>query len=133
MDDAAFRELVSETLAQVPEKFVRLLENVAVLVEDEPTAAVLKENGIGEGEGTLLGLYQGIPRTERGSDYGVGATLPDTITLFRLPILEAAHEEGRAVADVVQETVWHEIAHYMGLDERGVGLREEEGTNRYHS
>lgn len=131
MDEDEFRKLVDKTLREVPEKFARLLENVAVLVEDVPTEEDLREGGIVHGEGMLLGLYRGIPRTERGSEYGVGGTLPDTITLYRLPILQAATEDAKEVAEVVRETVWHEIAHYFGMEEHAVERREGEGSNRY--
>jgi len=131
MDDAAFRMAVDQALAGVPEHFAKKLENVAVLVEDEPSVEILRENGIEPGHGTLLGLYHGIPRTERGSEYGVGETLPDTITLYQKPILDAAQEEGKSVEEVVRETVWHEIAHYFGMGEDEVQRREDKSTNRY--
>jgi len=131
MDDTAFRMTVDRALAGVPKRFAEKLENVAVLVEDEPSVEILRENGIEPGHGTLLGLYHGIPRTERGSEYGVGETLPDTITLYQKPILDAAQEEGKSVEEVVRETVWHEIAHYFGMDDGEVEKRESEGTNRY--
>lgn len=132
MEENNFRMLVTEVLEKVPEKFARLMDNVAVLVEDVPSDAILHEQGITPGEGTLLGLYHGVPRTERGVDYGVGEVVPDTITLFRLPILDVALQEQKEVSQVVYETLWHEIAHYMGFDEHAVARREEEGTNRYH-
>lgn len=132
MDSDTFKKLVADVLAKVPEKFTRLLENVAILIEDAPSDAVLQEHGLVPGRGTLLGLYHGVPRTERGVDYGVGEVLPDTITLYRLPILDAALHEQKDVSQVVYETLWHEIAHYMGFDEHAVARREEEGTNRYH-
>lgn len=133
MDEKEFRRVVDEALLNVPEKFARLLKNVAILTEDEPSEETLRENGIEPGHGTLLGLYHGIPRTERGSEYGVGETLPDTITLYRLPILETAHDEGKEAAEVVAETIWHEVAHYFGMDEAEVGERENTKTNRYPS
>lgn len=131
MDEQEFEKIVAEALDHVPQKFAERLKNVAILIEDAPNEETLRENGIVPGEGTLLGLYHGIPQTERGSEYGVGMTLPDTITLYRLPILEAAEEEGKSIAEVVRETVWHEIAHYFGMDEHDVGQREDTDTNRY--
>lgn len=114
-----FEKLVAVALDRVPEKFVKQLQNVAVLVEE------------GEDDGPELGLYHGVPRTERGDGYGLGGTLPDTITLFMRPILKEAEESGLSVTQVVEETLWHEVGHYMGLSEDGVHKREEEGTNRY--
>lgn len=130
MDEETFRYIVAEEYAQVPEKFARKLKNVALLVEDEPSLEVRRQEGLSAHE-SLLGLYQGIPQTARGIDYGVGPTLPDTITLYRLPILDEAAREGVLVRDVVRETIWHEIGHYFGMDEGMVGRREEEGTNTF--
>lgn len=132
METDDFKRLVSAAVAGMPERFRKRLENVAILVEDEPSTETLREHGIAPGAGMLLGLYHGIPQTERGSEYGVGATLPDTITIYRLPILETAEDDGKDVATVVQETVWHEVAHYFGMEEHEVGEREADGTNRYH-
>lgn len=141
-----FTTIAEEAFARVPRDVVGNLHNVALLVEEAPTFELLKEEGIPEG-GTLLGLYRGVPKTARGSDYGVGPTLPDTITLFRTPILEeaAVFARGRGmrpeetdpraleeeVKRVVEETLWHEIAHHFGMDEDAVSKREESGTNRY--
>ncbi len=119
-----FEKLVVEGFLLLPEKFRAKIRNVALLVEDEPSAEVREQEGLGEGE-TLLGLYQGIPNTARGDSYGVGPTLPDTITLYQFPIEEAAHEDGDDVRKVVAETIWHEVAHYFGMDEDEVRLREE--------
>lgn len=139
MDEATFKALVRTAWERMPEKYHALLDNVALLVEDEPDEQTRKEENLW-GEETLLGLYKGIPRTARGSDYGVDGTLPDTITLYRLPILDAAQEltddhtsEFRKnVEKVIEETLWHEVGHYMGLDEDPIARREEEGTNRFN-
>lgn len=139
MDEASFRTFVVEVWTAMPERFRARVTNVAVLVEDEPSDEVRREEGLSPEE-TLLGFYRGIPNTERGSDYGVGGTLPDTITLYRLPLLEEAGTllgSGRAtdfrsaVQLAVQETLWHEVGHYFGLDEKGIGRRETEGTNNF--
>lgn len=124
MSREAFEELVREGFLLLPEKFRAKIENVALLVEDEPSDEVRRREGLGDGE-TLLGLYQGIPATARGDTYGIGETLPDTITLYKLPIEEAAHEDGQDVRTVIAETIWHEYAHYFGMDEEEVRLREE--------
>lgn len=133
MDEETFRALAAKEWAAIPERFALLVENVALIVEDEPDARTREEEGLGEGE-TLLGLYRGIPRTERGSEYGVGMTLPDTVTLYRLPILEAAGStDPEAVAAEIRDTIWHEVGHYFGFDEPSIGKREDEGTNRFSS
>lgn len=146
MTDKEFDALVAEAFECIPEKFREKVKNVALLVENEPSAETLRENGIPEGE-TLLGLYHGIPATERGDGYGVGATLPDTITVYRKPTLAAAAEEAGAdfdwgpptermklrIRNIIRDTVWHEIAHYFGMDEYEVDAREADGTNQFKS
>jgi len=116
---------IEAALRALPEKFRSKIENVAILLEDEPSDAVRREEGLGPHE-TLLGLYQGIPLSERGEGYGVGPTLPDTITLYKRPILAEAEEIDRDVGRVVSETIWHEFGHYFGLDEDEVRRREDE-------
>jgi len=124
MSTEEFEKLVQEGFLLIPEKFRARIRNVALLVEDEPSEEVRQREGLSEGE-TLLGLYQGIPATARGDSYGVGPTLPDTITLFKLPIEEAAKGDSRGIRAVVAETIWHEYAHYFGMDEEEVRFREE--------
>lgn len=119
-----FEALVAREFEQaIPEKFRPHIKNVAFLVEDEPSAEVRKREGL-VGDETLLGYYHGIPTPERGDFYGMGTTMPDTITLYRLPILQAAEEDGLTVAQVVRETIWHEVAHLFGMDEEEVRHRE---------
>ncbi len=139
MTEEAFRTIVEKVWEAVPEKFKGRIDNVALLIEDEPNAEVREREGLMEGE-TLLGLYHGIPQSEHGELYGVGVTLPDTITLYRLPILEEAEDLSQernlsfedAVHEAVKETVWHEVGHYFGLHEHEVQEREGKGTNHFH-
>lgn len=128
-----FEKIVSEEFPRaVPEKFRARMQNVAVLVEDEPDEGTRREEGLFENE-TLLGLYRGVPNTARGSEYGVGVTLPDTITLFQTPIEDEANDIvtkkkidiETAVREVIRETIWHEVAHYFGMDEGEVRGREK--------
>ncbi len=123
MTGEEFEKLIEEGCLLLPEKFRARIRNVALLVEDEPSEEVRELEDLSEDE-TLLGLYQGIPNTARGDTYGVGPTLPDTITLYRLPIEEAAREDGEDVRKVIAETIWHEYAHYFGMDEDEVQFRE---------
>jgi predicted Zn-dependent protease with MMP-like domain len=74
----------------------------------------------------LLGLYHGVPQTARGDIYGIGMTLPDTITLFQIPIEEEAGNDPERIKQVVADTIWHEVGHYFGLDEDAVERRERE-------
>jgi len=125
MTRAAFEKLIAEEFPlAVPEQYQSKLQNVAFLAEDEPSPALRKEEGLGPQE-TLLGLYRGIPATARGGYYGVGSTLPDTITLFQKPIEEVAKETGKDVRQIIRETIWHEVAHYFGYDERQIRGREQ--------
>lgn len=128
-----FERLVAEGFDQLPGWVQEKIKNVALLVEDEPSEEDRRANGLSENE-TLLGLYKGIPLSARGDFYGVGMTLPDTITLYMLPILDMADEEVGAdasdqiflerVRKIVAETVWHEFAHHFGMDEHEVRHRE---------
>lgn len=132
MDRAEFEKLVEDGFALLPEWVRKKIKNVAILVEDEPTDEVRKRERLNDEE-TLLGYYQGIPLSARGENYGVGMTMPDTITLYQIPIKEEALEilgvyettnfEG-AVRRVIADTIWHEFAHHFGIDEDGVRMRE---------
>lgn len=124
MERKDFEKLVDEGVAAVPEKFRDKIKNVAFIVTNCPTREQLLENNIPLGD-TLLGLYEGIPLTERGEYYGVSATLPDRITIFQKPVEEAAYEDGKEIREIVKETISHEVAHYFGMSEREVGEREE--------
>ena len=104
MDAETFDRLVDEALDSLPDWVVDALENVVVLVEDEPPAE----------DPELLGLYQGTPLTERDSGYTLA--LPDTVTIFRGPLLELCHTEAEVVEEV-RITVVHEIAHHFGIDD----------------
>ena len=115
--------MVEQGIAALPEKFREKFVNVAVLLEDEPSAEVRRREHLADNE-TLLGLYQGIPLSERGDWYGVGETMPDTITLYKVAILAEAGSEPEAIQRVVTETIWHEFGHYFGLDEDEVHRRE---------
>jgi len=123
-----FHTLVVEEFPNaIPEKFRSKIKNVAFLIEDQPSLAVREQEGLSPGD-TLLGLYHGIPHTARGDSYGVGPTLPDTITLYQLPIEIAANELGggeEKLRNVIRDTIWHEIAHYFGMDEPEVRRREK--------
>lgn len=137
MDEHTFRTIVATAWLAIPERFLGRVDNLALLVEDAPSADVLEEVEDGS---TLLGLYRGIPLSQRGMHYGDGAPLPDTITLYRLPLMEEARRiqesnsglgEDEAVRKAIDETLWHEVGHYFGLPEDAVHKREEEGTNTY--
>lgn len=132
MTPEEFEQLVAEEFNKaIPERFHKHIQNVALLVEDEPSQDIRKQEGLQGGE-TLLGLYQGISLNRRGVFYGTGPTMPDTITLFRLPIVAEAQSRGgteEILRQIIRDTVWHEVAHYFGFSERSVNEREDSGTN----
>jgi predicted Zn-dependent protease with MMP-like domain len=123
MDSETFEHLVAEEYDRLPQWVRDKIRNVALLVEDTPTNEVRQREHL-DGHETLLGYYQGIPLSARGDGYGIGTTLPDTITLYRLPILDVAEEDGVDVRDVIADTIWHEFAHHFGMNERAVRERE---------
>lgn len=108
-----FERLVGKALRQLPADIRQYIDNVAVVVEDEPGPEHLAAAGLPPGD-TLLGLYQGIPLTERTSSYGL--VLPDRITIFRKPI-EAICSSDQEIVYQIRATVVHELAHHFGLSE----------------
>jgi predicted Zn-dependent protease with MMP-like domain len=104
MSRERFEELVGEALDEVPVELLNLMNNVVILVEDEPP----------DGGGDVLGLYEGHALTERGWNYA--GVLPDRITIYRIPTLTICESE-TDVIDEVAITVVHEIAHHFGIDD----------------
>jgi predicted Zn-dependent protease with MMP-like domain len=110
--DEAFAEIISQAMDELPEEYITRLDNVAVTYEDEPTNDQRTKLKL-RCDQTLYGLYEGIPLTKRGMNYNL--VLPDKITIFKLPLAAASHD----MADLkkrTKHTLWHEIAHYYGLD-----------------
>ena len=124
MSREEFEKLAALGYEKLPEWVRQKIRNVALLIEDEPSEEVREREGLDADE-TLLGYYHGIPLSERGEHYGVGATMPDTITLYQIPIKQAAEEDNLPIAQVIAETIWHEFAHHFGMDEHEVRLRED--------
>ena len=115
MGRADFERAVAQALESIPADLRRAIENVAVTVEDEPTAEDLLSVGLDPELDTLLGLYQGVPLPERGpSTYG--SSLPDRIVVYRLPLLEVCASR-RELLREIRDTVVHELGHYFGLPE----------------
>jgi predicted Zn-dependent protease with MMP-like domain len=113
MDRKRFESLVEEALDGFPEEFQRLLDNLAVIVEDMASPQLASELGI-EHPMQLLGLYTGVPYTQWGRGYYQGP--PDTIRLYRLPILSDAHTP-EEVRERVREVILHEVGHRAGMGE----------------
>jgi predicted Zn-dependent protease with MMP-like domain len=129
MTRTRFEELVKDALASIPARFRKAIHNVAIVVEEEPSAALLREMEI-EPPDTLFGLYQGTPLTERRWDYG--NTLPDRVILFQGPIERESEDEEDAVV-AIGETLIHELGHYFGLSEEEIEEIEERYWNQSRS
>ncbi|MFL5726338.1 MAG: metallopeptidase family protein [Chloroflexota bacterium] len=111
-----FERLVDRALAGIPPPFRDHLRQVAIVIDDEPTADQLASNGMDPDE-SLYGIYEGVPITEYGADW---VALPNRITLFRLP-LEEDFPDPDDLADEVRTTVIHELAHHLGIDDDRLG------------
>jgi predicted Zn-dependent protease with MMP-like domain len=120
-----FTRLVEEALKEIPRRFRDEMKNVAVVVEDEPSADVLEEMEIEPGD-SLFGLYQGIPLPERA--WAHGNTLPDRISIYQRPIEESC-EDHEDIIVCVAETVIHEFGHYFGLSEEEIEAIEDKYWN----
>lgn len=107
-----FEKIVSAGIDRIPKLYYEKLANVAFVTEDEPSVEQREKLKLHCNQ-TLFGLYEGIPLTRRGAGYNL--VLPDKITVFRLPILAASNSTADAIK-LVNKTVWHEVAHYYGLD-----------------
>lgn len=115
VDPRRFEALVAKALDRLPAEFQAHLENVSVVIAEEPDQELLESMGFDpdDPDDTLFGLYEGVPLTERRHD---DSLLPDHITIFRRPLLEWAESE-EEVVDEVRITVLHEIGHFFGMDE----------------
>jgi predicted Zn-dependent protease with MMP-like domain len=111
-----FEAVVAEAIDAIPEEFHRHLENVAVVVEDEPHPDLLRHLGLDPRRDTLFGLFQGVPLPGRPWDW---TGLPDRITIFGGPLRRACATR-RELKHQVRTTVVHEVAHFFGLDERRI-------------
>ena len=107
-----FEEFVGRALDTIPDPFARALDEVAIVIEDEPSPAQRRESGLRPDEG-LYGLYEGVPRSEYGADW---AFVPNKITLFQVALLEDFPDPAELKREV-WVTVVHELAHHMGIDE----------------
>lgn len=119
MTDEEFEKLVAEGIDRLPMHILAKLKNVAIVIEDSPTKEQQETHDLG-GADTLFGLYEGVPQTERGMEF---VLMPDKISIFKKPIL-ATYVDPEDVRECVANTVWHEVAHYFGMDESEVGREE---------
>jgi predicted Zn-dependent protease with MMP-like domain len=117
MSKEEFEKLVSDAFDRLSEKVKKKVSNVAFVVEDEVRARSGRERNI-KYEGTLLGLYEGIPRSVRGENYF--NVLPDKITIFQHPIENICEGDYQKIKELIYEVVWHEVGHHFGFSERGI-------------
>lgn len=113
-----FERWADEAWGSIPASIRREFSNLTVLIEDEPSREQLEAAGVPPGE-TLLGLYEGIPLDSRGWQYQMA--LPDRITLFQGPLERCAEGD---IRQAIYETLWHELAHHLGMDEAEVRAAE---------
>ncbi|MES2876394.1 MAG: metallopeptidase family protein [Patescibacteria group bacterium] len=112
LSDERFDQLITRAMDELPQEYIHGLNNVAIVMADEPDEVQREKLKLRHGH-LLLGLYEGVPRTARtGNEAGL---LPDKITLFKYPILAVSNDEAE-LFEQVKRTLWHEIAHYYGLD-----------------
>ena len=112
MNRKRFENLVRQAMDELPQEFRERLENVAVIVEDNPSDELLERMEIPE-EDTLFGLYEGTPLTERGFE---SPLYPDRIWIFQRPIEEECDSE-KEIKEEIKVTIVHEVAHFFGLDD----------------
>ncbi|MCA9341359.1 metallopeptidase family protein [Candidatus Saccharibacteria bacterium] len=113
LTDQQFDALVTRAMDELPQEYIQGLDNVAILMADDPTPEQTDKMKL-QGK-LLLGLYEGVPLTQRGS--GWSGMLPDRITLFKNQILTTVDSED-SLFEQIKRTLWHEIAHYYGLNHR---------------
>jgi predicted Zn-dependent protease with MMP-like domain len=121
MNPAEFDRLVAAAYARIPARFRKRLKNIAMVVEPEPAPAQLARGRTPRGS-TLLGLYEGRPLTKRSVFESFA--MPDRITIFQGPH-ERLASSPEQLAKLVEDTVWHEVAHYFGMDELQVRAAEQ--------
>ena len=126
MEREKFEALVARVIENLPPEFQNKLENVDIVVEDWPTPGQLRQARLTH-RSQLLGLYHGVPQTERGRGYGL--VLPDKINIFQKPI-EAQCRSSEEIEMKIGEVVCHEVAHHFGTDERTLRRIESEKRSR---
>jgi predicted Zn-dependent protease with MMP-like domain len=112
LTDEQFDQIITRAMDELPQEYIKGLENVVIVQADDPTNEQLEKMKV-DHQHILLGLYEGIPLTQRGS--GFSGMLPDKITLFKNSILAVVNND-RDLFEQVKRTLWHEIAHYYGLN-----------------
>lgn len=129
ISDEAFDQLVTKAMNELPQEYIKGLDNVAIVYADWPDENQASKSELKPGS-LLLGLYEGIPLTQRGMGYTF--VLPDKITLFKVPIQMVSHTE-EELFEQIKRTLWHEIAHYYGLNHHRIDELEGFDHTRPHA
>lgn len=111
VDEKTFEKLVADGIDNIPPKYAKHIKNLAFVVEDEPTQEQRQKLKLHPNQ-TLFGLYEGVPLTGRSGNYNL--VLPDKITIFKKPI-ESSANGLQELKKQINQTIWHEVAHYYGL------------------
>lgn len=120
VSEADFSTIVGDAIDSIPERYAKHIQNLAFVIEDDPSPEQLRKLHLYNGQ-TLYGLYEGVPITGRASSYNL--VLPDKITIFQGPIQASCHSHEQ-LKQLVKQTVWHEVAHYFGLDHDAIAKLE---------
>lgn len=123
-----FEKIVEEGIRAIPKQFLAMLDNVVIVIEEEPTPDQLRKLKKGR-TSIILGLYEGVPQTRR---WHYGQVLPDKITIFKNSIERVVHSKSE-IKEVVKNTVWHEIAHHFGMNEVQVQQAEAKKQNKLNT
>ena len=113
MDTPRFEQLVAQAIEDLPEEFRERLENIDIVIAEEPSRTQLRRSGL-KGHDTLLGLYEGVPLTDRTAGYSF--VVPDKISIFQRPIESSCKNDTQIIKEV-RRVVLHEIAHHFGIDD----------------
>lgn len=121
LSDEQFDQLISRAMDELPQEYIEGLNNVAIVMADEPSPDQVQQMKL-DNNSLLLGLYEGVPLTQRGS--GWSGMLPDKITLFKQPLLTVSGGDEKGLFEQIKRTLWHELAHYYGLNHSHIGRLE---------
>lgn len=111
ISDEEFAKLMAESLDEMPQQHMKAVRNVAIVYADDPTPEQREQLELRHDQ-TLFGLYEGVPLAKR---QGMESVIPDKITIFKNPIVQASEYRSDLKAHI-KHTIWHELAHYFGLD-----------------
>lgn len=125
LTDEEFDALITRAMDELPQEYIRGLENVAIVYDDEPSEEQKIKMNLDHNH-LLLGLYEGIPLTQRGAGYTF--VLPDKITLFKHSILAVVQNEAQ-LFEQIKRTLWHEMAHYYGLSHERMDALQQNSSS----